>query len=165
MLLLRHVPSTVVNGEAQVVPVVQDRSWQCHSCTYEQDFVPGSRMCVMCHSTRRRLHCAPQRVGKSKLVVRTRGSGKSLLYFSYDCPNCHLAERCKACLISRREKCVNDTWGVQSKDPLKKLSIHQPLLPSLPPRLLRHPAHCLAQRVIDLPRSSLPPLPPSLPLP
>jgi hypothetical protein len=118
-LLVRHVPSTVVNGEAQVVPVVQDCSWQCHLCTYEQDFVPGSRTCVMCHSTRRWLHRAPQRVGKSKLVVRMRGSGKSLLYFSYDCPNCRLAERSKACLIARREKCVNDIWGVQSKDPLK----------------------------------------------
>ncbi len=54
--------------EAQVVPVIQDRSWQCHSCTYEQDLVPGSRTCIMCHLTRRRLHCAP---------CRTRGSGKS----------------------------------------------------------------------------------------
>ena len=26
--------------EAQVVPVIQDRSWQCHSCTYKQDLVP-----------------------------------------------------------------------------------------------------------------------------
>jgi len=67
--------------EAQAVPTIQDRSWQCHSCTYKQDFVPGSRMCVMCHLTRRRLHCASQRVGKFKLVVRTRGIGKS------DCPN------------------------------------------------------------------------------
>ena len=49
--------------EVQVVPVIQDRSWRCHLCTYEQDFVPGSRTCVMCHSTRRRLHCASQRVG------------------------------------------------------------------------------------------------------
>jgi hypothetical protein len=104
---------------AQVVPVIQDCSRQCHSCTYEQDFVPGSRTCVMCHLTRRRLHRAPQHVGKSKLVVRTRGSGKSLLYFSYNCLNCHLAKRCKACLIPCCEKCVNDTWGVQSKDPLK----------------------------------------------
>jgi hypothetical protein len=55
--------------KAQVVPVIQDCSWQCHVCTYEQDFVPGSRTCVMCHLTRRRLHCAPQCVGKSKLVV------------------------------------------------------------------------------------------------
>ena len=67
--------------EAQVVPVIQDRSWQCHSCTYEQELVPGSRTCIMCHSTMRQLHCAPRRVEKSKLVVRTRGSGKS------DCPN------------------------------------------------------------------------------
>jgi hypothetical protein len=67
--------------EAQAVPTIQDRSWQCHLCTYKQDFVPGSRTCVMCHSTRRQLHCASQRVGKFKLVVRTRGSGKS------DCPN------------------------------------------------------------------------------
>jgi hypothetical protein len=44
--------------EAQVVPGIQDNSWQCHSCTYEQDLVPGSRTCIMCHSTRRRLHCA-----------------------------------------------------------------------------------------------------------
>ena len=40
--------------EAQVVPVIQYRSWQCHSCTYKQEFVTGSRTCVMCHSTRRR---------------------------------------------------------------------------------------------------------------
>jgi len=98
--------------EAQDVPVIQDRSRQCHSCTYEQDFVPGSRTCAMCHSTRRRLDCAPQRVGKSKLVVRTRGSGKS------DCLNCCLAERCKACLLSRREKCINDMW-IDAKGPLK----------------------------------------------
>ncbi len=98
--------------EAQVVPVIQDRSWQFHSCTYEQDFVPGSRMCVMCHSTRRRLHCAPPRVGKSKLIVRTRGRRES------DCPNCCLAERCKACLLACREKCINDTW-IDAKGPLK----------------------------------------------
>ena len=61
--------------EVQVVPVIKDRSWQCHSCTYEQDLVPGSRTCIMCHSTRRRLHCAPWCVVKSKLVDRTRGSG------------------------------------------------------------------------------------------
>jgi hypothetical protein len=98
--------------EAQVVPVIQDRSWQCHSCTYEQDFVPGSRTCVMSHSTRRQLHCAPRRVEKSKLVVRTRGSGKS------DCPNCRLAERCKACLLARCEKCINDIW-IDAKGQLK----------------------------------------------
>ena len=33
--------------KAQVVPVIQDCSWQCHVCTYEQDFVPGSRTCVV----------------------------------------------------------------------------------------------------------------------
>jgi hypothetical protein len=80
---------------SQVVPLIKDRSLQSLLCTYEQDFVPGSRMCVMHHSTRRRIHCAPQRVGKSKLVVRTRGSDKS------DCPNCRLAERCKACRLAR----------------------------------------------------------------
>jgi len=81
--------------EAQVVPVIQDCSWQCHSCMYEQDFVPGSMTCVMYHSTKRRLHCASQRVGKdSKLIKRTRGSGKS------DCPNCRLGEQCKACLLA-----------------------------------------------------------------
>ena len=98
--------------EAQVVPVIQDRSWQCHVCTYEQDVVPGSRTCVMCHLTRRRLHCAPQRVGKIKLVVQMRGSGES------DCPNCRLAERCKACLLARREKYINDTW-IDAKGPPK----------------------------------------------
>ena len=79
--------------EAQVVPVIQDRSWQCHLCTYKQDLVPGSRTCIMCHSTRRRLHCArPWCVGvKIKLVDRTRGSGIS------GCPNCRLGDRCKAC--------------------------------------------------------------------
>jgi hypothetical protein len=45
--------------KVQVVPVIKDRSWQCHSCTYKQELVPGSRKCIMCHSTRRRLHCAP----------------------------------------------------------------------------------------------------------
>jgi hypothetical protein len=100
--------------KAQVVPVIQDRSWQCHSCTYKQEFVTGSRTCVMCHSTRRRLHCAPQLVGKSKLIVRTRGSGK------LDCPNCRLAKRCKACLLACHEKCINDIW-IDAKGPLKKL--------------------------------------------
>jgi hypothetical protein len=67
----------------------------------------------MCHLTRRRLHCAPQCVVKSKLVVRrTRGSGKS------DCPNCRLGKRCKACLLARREKCINDIW-IDAKSPLK----------------------------------------------
>jgi hypothetical protein len=87
--------------EAQVVPVIQDRSWQCYLCTYQHNSVPGSRTCIMCHSTRRQLHCAPQHVGKSMLVVRTRGSGKS------DCLNCRLAERCKACLLAHRDKCIN----------------------------------------------------------
>jgi hypothetical protein len=98
--------------EAQVVPVIQDCLWQCHSCTYEQDFVPGSRMCVMCHSARRRLHCAPQRVVTSTLVDRTRGSGKS------GCPNYRLGDRCKACLPARREKCINDI-RIDAKGPLK----------------------------------------------
>jgi hypothetical protein len=99
--------------QAQVVPVIQDRSWQCHSCTYEQDLVPGSRTCIMCHSTRRRLHCArPLCVVKSKLVDRTRGSGKS------GCPNCYLGNRCKACRLARHEKCIDDIW-IDAKDPLK----------------------------------------------
>jgi hypothetical protein len=42
------------------VAVVKERSWLCHACTYEQDFVPGSRTCVMCNTTRRRLPGAPQ---------------------------------------------------------------------------------------------------------
>ena len=91
MLLARHIPSpwsmelsTIMftfssnSLDDAIVPVIQDRSWQCHVCTYEQDLVPGSRTCIMCHSTRRWLHCAPRRVVKSKLVDRTRGSGKSL---------------------------------------------------------------------------------------
>ena len=99
--------------EAQVVvPVIKDRSWQCHLCTYEQDVVPGSRTCIMCHSTRRRLHCAPWCVVKSKLVDRTRGSGKS------GCPNCRLGDRCKACLLARREKCIDDLW-IDAKGSLK----------------------------------------------
>ena len=89
--------------EAQVVPMIQDHSWQCYSCTYKQDFVPGSRTCIMCHSTRRQLHCASQHVGKFKLVVRMSGSGKS------DCPNCRFGERCKACLLACHEKCI-DIW-------------------------------------------------------
>ena len=100
--------------EAQVVPVIQDHSCQCHSCTYEQDLVPGSRTCIMCHSTRRQLHCAPRCVVKSKLVDRTRGSGKS------GCPNCHLGDRCKVCRLARREKCLNDIW-TDAKCPLKNL--------------------------------------------
>jgi hypothetical protein len=63
--------------KVQVVPVIKYCSWQCHSCTYEQELVPGSRTCIMCHSTRRRLHAAPWCVVKSNLVDRTRGSGKS----------------------------------------------------------------------------------------
>ena len=98
--------------EAQVVPVIQDRSWQCHSCTYEQDLVPGSRSCIMCHSTRRWLHCARWCVVKSKLIDQTRGSGKS------GCPNCHLGDRCKACRLACREKCINDIWP-DAKGPLK----------------------------------------------
>jgi hypothetical protein len=99
--------------EAQVVPVIQDRSWQCHSCTYEQDLVPGSRTCIMYHLTRRRLvHCAPWCVVKSKLVHWTRGSGKS------GCPNCRLGDRCKACRLARREKCIDDIW-IDAKGPLK----------------------------------------------
>ena len=41
--LARRLPRV----KAQVVPVIQDCSWQCHVCTYEQDFVPGSRTCVV----------------------------------------------------------------------------------------------------------------------
>ena len=107
-LLARRSPRV----EAQVVPVIQDCSWRCHLCTYEQDFVPGSNTCDMCHSTRRRLHCASQHVGKSKLVKRTRGIGKS------DCPNCRLSKRCKACLLALHEKCINDIW-MDAKGPLK----------------------------------------------
>jgi len=91
---------------------VEARSWQCHLCTYKHDFVTGSRTFVMYHLKRRRSHCAPQHVGKSKLGVRTRGSGK------LDCPNCRLTERCKACLLACREKCINDTW-IDAKGPLK----------------------------------------------
>jgi hypothetical protein len=99
--------------EVQVVPVIKDRSWQCHSCTYEQELVPGSRTCIMCHSTRRRLvHCAPWCVMKSKLVDWTRGSGKS------GCPNCRLGDRCKACRLARREKCIDDLW-IDAKGSLK----------------------------------------------
>jgi hypothetical protein len=73
---------------------------------------PGSRTCIMCHSTRRWLHCAPWCVVKSMLVDRTRGSGKS------GCPNCHLGDRCKACRLARREKCIDDIW-IDAKGPLK----------------------------------------------
>ena len=71
-------------------------------------------MCVMCHSARRRLHFAPQRVVKSKLVDRTRGSGKS------GCPNSHLGDRCKACLLAHHEKCINDIL-IDAKGPIKEL--------------------------------------------
>jgi hypothetical protein len=98
--------------KAQVVPVIQDCSWQCHLCTYEQDLVLGSRTCIMCHSTRRQLHCAPQHVVNSKLIDQVRGSGKS------GCPDCHLGNRCKAFLLACREKCINDTW-IDAKGPLK----------------------------------------------
>jgi len=49
---------------------------------------------------------------KSKLVDRTRGSGKS------GCPNCHLGDRCKACRLAHREKCIDDIW-IDAKGPLK----------------------------------------------
>ena len=88
------------------VAAVKERSWLCHACTYEQDFVPGSRTCVMCNTTRRRLHGAPQIFfGESKPpIVRPGGRGKSY------CPNCRLGDRCNACLLARREKCLNDLW-------------------------------------------------------
>jgi hypothetical protein len=99
------------------VTAIKERSWQCHSCTYEQDFVPGSRMCVMCNSTRRRLHGhgAPQKFfGESKpTIVRPGGRGK--LY----CPNCRLGDRCKACLLARREKSLNEDIWTDAKGPLK----------------------------------------------
>ena len=98
--------------KAQVVPVIQDHSWQCHSYTYEQDLVPESRTCIMCHLTRRWLHCAPRCVVRSKLVDWTRGSGK------FGCPTCHLGDRCKACRLARHEKCLNDIW-TDAKGPLK----------------------------------------------
>ena len=100
--------------EVQVVPVIKDRSWQCHLCTYEQELVPGSRTCIMCHSTRRQLvHAAPWCVMNSKLVYRARGSGTS------GCPNCHLGDRCKACLLARREKCIVDDFWIDAKGSLK----------------------------------------------
>ena len=96
------------------VAVVKERSWLCHACTYEQDFVPGSRICVMCNTTRRRLHGAPQIFfGESKPpIVRPEGRGKSY------CPNCCLGNRCSACLLARREKCLNDIC-TDAKGPLK----------------------------------------------
>jgi hypothetical protein len=98
----------------QVVPVIKDCSWQCHSCTYEQELVPGSRTCIMCHSTRRRLvHCAPWCVMNSKLVYWTRGSGTS------GCPNCCLGDLCKACLLARHEKCIVDDFWIDAKGSLK----------------------------------------------
>jgi len=95
------------------VTVIKEGSWQCHSCTYKQDFAPGSRTCVMCNLTRRRLHGAPQTFfGESKLpIVRPGGRGKSY------CPNCRLGDRRKACLLARREKCLNDIW-TDAKGPL-----------------------------------------------
>ena len=85
-----------VEGE---VTVIKERSWQCHSCTYEQDFVPGSRIYMMCNLTRRRLHGAPQIFfGESKPPIVWRG-GRGKLY----CPNCRLGNRCKACLLAPRE--------------------------------------------------------------
>ena len=88
------------------VAAVKEHSWLCHACTYEQDFVPGSRTCVMCNTTRRRLPGAPQIIcGESKPpIVRPGGRGKSY------CPNCRLGDRCSACLLARREKCLNDLW-------------------------------------------------------
>jgi len=88
------------------VAVVKEGSWLCHACTYEQDFVPGSRTCVMCNTTRRRLHGAPHIFfGKSKPpIVRPGGRGKSY------CPNCRLGDWCNACLLAHHEKCLNDLW-------------------------------------------------------
>jgi hypothetical protein len=97
--------------------VIRDRSWQCHLCTYKQDFIPGSRTCIMCNLTRRLLR-VPQHVGKRKVVERTRGRGNSLCYPPYNCHNCRLAKRCSACRLACREKCVNDLW-IDAKGPLK----------------------------------------------
>ena len=98
------------------VAVVKERSWLCHACTYKQDCVPGSRTCVMCNTTRRRLHGAPQIFfGESKPpIVRPGGRGK--LY----CPNCRLGDWCNACLLACREKCLTDLWtDADAKGPLK----------------------------------------------
>jgi hypothetical protein len=110
--LRRLVGCLVSRHKLSQLSKIQDRSWQCHLCTYEQDLVPGSRTCIMCHSTRRWLHCASWCVVKSKLVDRTRGSGKS------GCPNCRLGDRCKACRLACREKCIDDIW-IDAKGPLK----------------------------------------------
>ncbi len=102
-----------------VVPMIRDRYWQCHLCTYEQDFIPGSRTCIMCNSMRRLLH-VPQHVGKRKVVERTRGRGNLLCYPPYNCHNCRIAERCSACRLACREKCDSDIW-IDAKGPLKEL--------------------------------------------
>ena len=103
--------------EVQVVPVIKDRSWQCHACTYEQRLVPGSMTCIMCHSTRRRLvHAAPWCVMNSKLgklVYRRRGRGTS------GCPKCRLGDRCRACQLARRENCIVDDFWIDAKGSLK----------------------------------------------
>ncbi len=98
------------------VAVVKERSWLCHACTYEQYCVPGSKTCVMCNTTRRRLHGAPQIFfGESKLPIVGPG-GRGKLY----CPNCRLGNRCNACLLACREKCVNDLWtDADAKGPVK----------------------------------------------
>ena len=113
----RRSPMSV---SAATVQVIRDLSWQCHSCTYEQDIVPGSRTCIMCHSTRRLIR-VPQHavVGKRQVVRKMRDRTKSLLcYPPYNCPNCRLAERCHDCLHARREKCIIELCN-DAKVPLK----------------------------------------------
>ena len=94
------------------VPVTKGSTWQCVSCSYEQDYVPGSRTCVMCHSTRRRSH-SHQVLWKSSIVLRTRVT-------RYNCTNCRLAERCKQCLLARRQKIIDDHYALlNANDKLK----------------------------------------------
>ena len=118
-LLRKLSPTPAARRSPQVevkVTVIKERSWQCQSCTYEQDFAPGSRTCVMCNSTRRRLHGAPQIFfGESKPPIVWMGmGGRGKPY----CPNCHLCDWCKACLLARHEKCLYDIW-TDAKGPLK----------------------------------------------
>ena len=104
-------PSSGVEVE---VTVVKEGFWLCHACTYEQECVPGSGTCAMCNTARRRLRVAPPIFfgGRKPPIVRPGGRGKSY------CPNCRLGDRCKACLLARREKCINDLW-IDAKGSLK----------------------------------------------
>ncbi len=96
---------------APVVPAIGDCSWHCLTCTYEQDVVPQSRTCIMCHSTRWWLLRGPQHAGVRNAIVQSGGRGKLASYPHYNCPNCCLASQCSACRVARHAKLIHNIWN------------------------------------------------------